>query len=99
MQYHLNKEGYWAYISGTRQAPENPGYNEPTGAHELSKIDNQLNFETPKEWRDALENTRRKIKRYQKYLNKKATAETNLRDRITNIINNQVSEASTDREL
>ncbi len=99
IQYHLNKKGYWAYISDTRQAPEDPGYNEPTDAHELSKINNQLNFKTPEEWKDALESARRKIKRYQEYLNKETTAKADLRDRMIDIINDQIGEASTGKEL
>jgi len=87
IQYHLDKEGCWVYISDTRQAPENPGYNEPADIHELSKMDSQLNFETFKEWKDVLEDARRKIKRYQEYLNKEATAVADLRDRMTDIIN------------
>ncbi len=62
-------------------------------------MDNHLNFETPEKWRDILEDTRRKIKRYQEYLNKKATAMADLRDRIIDIINNQIGEASINREL
>ncbi len=88
IQYHLDKEGCWAYISDTRQALENPGHNEPADAHELSKIDGHLNFETSEKQRDALEGARRKVKRYQEYLNKETTAVADLRDRITNIINN-----------
>jgi len=99
MQYHLDKEGCWAYISGTRQTLENPGHDEPADAQKLSKINDHLDFETPKEWRDALEGARRKAKRYQEYLHKKATAIADLRDRMTDIINNQIGEASTGREL
>ena len=62
-------------------------------------MDGYLNFKTSEEWRDALKDARRKIKRYQEYLNKEATAVADLRDRMTDIINNQVGEASTGREL
>jgi len=43
-------------------------------------MDDHLNFKTLEEWRDALEGARRKIKRYQKYFNKKATVVVDLRD-------------------
>jgi len=99
MQYHLNKERYWAYILDIRQTPENPRYNEPVNAHELSKINNQLNFKTPEKWRDTLEDARNKIKRYQEYFNKETTAVADLRNRITDIINNQISETSRGKKL
>ncbi len=62
-------------------------------------MDDHLNFETLEEWRDVLKGARRKVKRYQEYLNKEATAVADLRDRMTDIINNQIGEASTGKEL
>ena len=62
-------------------------------------MNDYLNFEMFEEWRDALEGARRKVKRYQEYFNKEATAVADLRDRMTDIINDQVGETSTDREL
>ena len=62
-------------------------------------MDGYLNFKTSEEWRDALKDARRKVKRYQEYLNKEVIAVADLRDRMIDIINDQVGEASTGREL